>query len=310
MTHTTNDAPVTVEQLKALFEGVEAGKFDALDAAADQWIESAGIIRMCNAIASVFEAHAPQDIMDRFRAKLAAMMHLAFVEGAANGVLNARPALAALASAPAPRSRISATVADLKHALASAPAGDKIAEALAWYGEQARLCRLIHSEGDAGRHALSEDGGKRAAEALASAPACPASPDHADIMETIANAGDDWQKQGYATALAEVRDMANVGRSLLERIADHSREGPLKGWHPADCPTEVVCDLLNMLADASAPAGDGVEEAARAIYEEDRITVTACAFDDLRPFDQDRYLRYARAAALARPRAAVGEREA
>ncbi|MES2667421.1 MAG: hypothetical protein V4712_15085 [Pseudomonadota bacterium] len=33
---------------------------------------------------------------------------------------------------------------------------------LAWYGEQARLCRLIHSEGDAGRHALSNDGGKRA----------------------------------------------------------------------------------------------------------------------------------------------------
>lgn len=34
--------------------------------------------------------------------------------------------------------------------------------ALAWYGEQARLCRLIHSEGDAGRHALAEDGGERA----------------------------------------------------------------------------------------------------------------------------------------------------
>lgn len=35
-------------------------------------------------------------------------------------------------------------------------------EALGWYGEQARLCRLIHSEGDVGRHALSEDGGKKA----------------------------------------------------------------------------------------------------------------------------------------------------
>lgn len=33
---------------------------------------------------------------------------------------------------------------------------------LAWYGEQARLCRLIHREGDAGRQALSDDGGKRA----------------------------------------------------------------------------------------------------------------------------------------------------
>jgi hypothetical protein len=38
----------------------------------------------------------------------------------------------------------------------------ELAEALAWYGEQARLARLIHSEGDAGRHALQDDGGKRA----------------------------------------------------------------------------------------------------------------------------------------------------
>lgn len=35
-------------------------------------------------------------------------------------------------------------------------------EALEWYGEQARLARLIHSGGDAGRHALADDGGKRA----------------------------------------------------------------------------------------------------------------------------------------------------
>lgn len=33
---------------------------------------------------------------------------------------------------------------------------------LAWYGEQARLARLIHSGGDAGRHALAADGGSRA----------------------------------------------------------------------------------------------------------------------------------------------------
>lgn len=42
-------------------------------------------------------------------------------------------------------------------------------EALEWYGEQARLCRLIHSEGDAGRYALSNDGGKRARAALTGA---------------------------------------------------------------------------------------------------------------------------------------------
>lgn len=51
-----------------------------------------------------------------------------------------------------------------------APASD-VREALAWYGEQACLARLIHSEGDAGRHALAEDGGKRARAALSTPPA-------------------------------------------------------------------------------------------------------------------------------------------
>ena len=41
-------------------------------------------------------------------------------------------------------------------------------EALEWYGEQTRLCRLIHSGGDPGRHALSADGGNRAAAAIRS----------------------------------------------------------------------------------------------------------------------------------------------
>ena len=45
-------------------------------------------------------------------------------------------------------------------------------EALAWYGEQARLARLVHSEGDAGRHALADDGGKRARAALAACSLC------------------------------------------------------------------------------------------------------------------------------------------
>jgi hypothetical protein len=42
----------------------------------------------------------------------------------------------------------------------------RLREVLEWYGEQARLARLIHSEGDAGRHALADDGGKRARTAL------------------------------------------------------------------------------------------------------------------------------------------------
>jgi len=42
----------------------------------------------------------------------------------------------------------------------------RLRAALEWYGEQARLCRLIHSEGDAGRHALNNDGGAKARAAL------------------------------------------------------------------------------------------------------------------------------------------------
>ncbi len=49
----------------------------------------------------------------------------------------------------------------------SAPDVAELVEALRWYQEQSRLARLIHSEGDAGRHAIAADGGKRAAAALA-----------------------------------------------------------------------------------------------------------------------------------------------
>ncbi|WP_292960531.1 hypothetical protein [Novosphingobium sp. UBA1939] len=46
--------------------------------------------------------------------------------------------------------------------LVPVPRVEKLIETLAWYGEQARLARLIHSEGDTGRHALQADGGKKA----------------------------------------------------------------------------------------------------------------------------------------------------
>ena len=42
----------------------------------------------------------------------------------------------------------------------------RLREALEWYAEQSRLCRLIHSEGDIGRYALAADAGKRARAAL------------------------------------------------------------------------------------------------------------------------------------------------
>jgi hypothetical protein len=73
---------------------------------------------------------------------------------------------------------------------------------------------------------------------------CAASPDHADIMETIENASDDWQKQGYTSALAEVRDMANVGRSLMEALPN--------GYHYMDSPAEIVTDLQTKLDEALA----------------------------------------------------------
>jgi hypothetical protein len=44
---------------------------------------------------------------------------------------------------------------------------DEAREVLDWYGEQSRLARLIHREGDAGRHAIAADGGTRARATLA-----------------------------------------------------------------------------------------------------------------------------------------------
>ena len=44
---------------------------------------------------------------------------------------------------------------------------ERLRAELAWYGEQSRLARIIHSEGDSGRHALQADGGHRARAALA-----------------------------------------------------------------------------------------------------------------------------------------------
>lgn len=66
------------------------------------------------------------------------------------------------------------TVGEIADRLGSAEARVKALEAhreklervLTWYGENARLCRLIHSEGDLGRNNLAADGGERARAAL------------------------------------------------------------------------------------------------------------------------------------------------
>jgi hypothetical protein len=59
----------------------------------------------------------------------------------------------------------------LRSALTAAEAKvARMGEALEWYGERARLARLIHSGGDPARYDLSDDGGKRARAALQSTP--------------------------------------------------------------------------------------------------------------------------------------------
>lgn len=70
----------------------------------------------------------------------------------------------------------------------------------------------------------------------------------------------DWLAQGYPSAAAEIEDMANVGRALMERIADVTKPGAqLAGWSPADCPTEIVTDLLNMLHEVKPSTDSTVE---------------------------------------------------
>jgi hypothetical protein len=81
---------------------------------------------------------------------------------------------------------------------------------------------------------------------------CPASPDHADIKETIEDAADDWQAKGYTSALAEVRDMAAVGRSLMEALPT--------GYCYMDSPAEIVSDLQNELDEALATVAAANDE--------------------------------------------------
>lgn len=49
-----------------------------------------------------------------------------------------------------------------------------------------------------------------------------------------------------------LKDMANVGTDLMEALKDYGEHPQIKGWHPADCPTEIVGTLLNALDKQSA----------------------------------------------------------
>ena len=51
-------------------------------------------------------------------------------------------------------------------------------------------------------------------------------------------------------------DMEAVGNALMDAIEkDYASHAFMKGWHPADCPSEIVGDLLNALDETlSTPA--------------------------------------------------------
>lgn len=65
-------------------------------------------------------------------------------------------------------------------------------------------------------------------------------------------------------------DMAAVGRALMAAIKRETTDqsGPLFGWHPADCPSEVVGDLVEMLLQARTITDDMVETACAAYTTE------------------------------------------
>ena len=50
----------------------------------------------------------------------------------------------------------------------------------------------------------------------------------------------------------EDEDMAAVGRALMEVLESNRNHIFLEHWLPAQCPSEIVCDLLNELDDKRA----------------------------------------------------------
>ncbi len=128
-------------------ETVERHGTDDFDALAEQWTSKDFVQRLIRAGSSVFAKWANDELTKRHHQLVSDIAHQAFVEGALCGV----------------RAEMAKGAADLA---AAQEREQRMREALEWYGEQARLCRIVHKEGDAGRHALNNDGGKRARAAL------------------------------------------------------------------------------------------------------------------------------------------------
>lgn len=68
----------------------------------------------------------------------------------------------------------------------------------------------------------------------------------AALVTTVRKEEAAHRTEATAKLEAENEDMANVGRSLMEAIEKDFAGHPfMKHWHPCDCPTEIVGDLLN-----------------------------------------------------------------
>jgi hypothetical protein len=123
-------------------------------------------------------------------------------------------------------------------------------EALEWYGEQARLARLIHSEGDAGRHALADDGGKRARAAL--------SQEGGEDGGSAAGAAPLTPKKPLPSVLDAARRVALAIPKLIEEIDAMKHDNGRYVQIASDLATEL--ENLKALKQEGGCPGDGAKE--------------------------------------------------
>jgi hypothetical protein len=147
---------------------------------------------------------------------------------------------------------------------------ERMREALEWYGEQARLARLIHSEGDAGRHALAEDGGKRARAILAERSAARSEPSTAGWLP-ISTAPKDGTR--ILTKLDHPVTPVQIARwqHLEWRLDNNNWPCYPLGWQPLPPPSqEGASEALGepkASEHISPERRRGLEEAAKALAD-------------------------------------------